>query len=185
MPQIIIFDQPYLSTITINATVQAEIFARRKFSPISPPALIGEIFYPRMFCPVLMYCIGENLFHRKFLQYKGIWVWRNFCLAKIFGYTVCAVCTGTGSIEVRVVSHKLGQYGIVAQPHPQRPGDEANHSYVTCYCACSTHGVCALESSTFFIFRIIEQQISPPPRNDAYVCPPCASKTRLLVAKIS
>ena len=34
------------------------------------------------------YRIGENLFHRIFLQYKGIWAWRNFCLAKIFTYTV-------------------------------------------------------------------------------------------------
>ena len=35
-------------------TVQVEIFARRKFSPISPPALIGEIFCLRIYCPVLM-----------------------------------------------------------------------------------------------------------------------------------
>ena len=35
-------------------TVYAEIFARRKFSPISPSALIGEIFIVQIFCPVLM-----------------------------------------------------------------------------------------------------------------------------------
>ena len=45
-----------------------------------------------------LYCIGKNLhvFHRIFLQYKGIWAWRNFRLAKIFTYTVVPtlhVCT--------------------------------------------------------------------------------------------
>ena len=37
-----------------------------------------------------LYRIGKNLFHRKFLQYKGICAWRNFCLAKIFTFTVLA-----------------------------------------------------------------------------------------------
>ena len=35
-------------------TIELEIFARRKFSPISPPDLVGENFLPRIFCPVLM-----------------------------------------------------------------------------------------------------------------------------------
>ena len=39
---------------SLYVTVYAEIFARRKFSPISPSALIGEIFITRFFCPVLM-----------------------------------------------------------------------------------------------------------------------------------
>ena len=29
-------------------------FRQEKISPISPPALVGEIFYPRIFCPLLM-----------------------------------------------------------------------------------------------------------------------------------
>ena len=35
-------------------TVEPEIFARRKFSPISSPGLAGENFVLRIFCPVLM-----------------------------------------------------------------------------------------------------------------------------------
>ena len=35
-------------------TVYTVIFARRKFSPISPSALFGKIFITQIFCPVLM-----------------------------------------------------------------------------------------------------------------------------------
>jgi hypothetical protein len=36
-----------------KTTVYVEIFARRKFSPVSPPSLIGENFITLIFCPVL------------------------------------------------------------------------------------------------------------------------------------
>ena len=51
----------------------------RKFSPISPSALIGKIFVMQIFCPVLMITIEDMvtfttlakiLFHQIFLQYK-------------------------------------------------------------------------------------------------------------------
>ena len=38
----------------MHTTVYAEIFARRKFSPISPSALIGKIYIMGIFCPMLM-----------------------------------------------------------------------------------------------------------------------------------
>ena len=40
------------------------IFARRKFSPISPPALIGKIFIMRIFCPVLRWWVSKLIFAR-------------------------------------------------------------------------------------------------------------------------
>ena len=63
-------------TTIISYTVYVEIFTRRKFSPISPSALIGEIFYRTNFLSCVndyiedmatFYCIGKNLFHQIFL----------------------------------------------------------------------------------------------------------------------
>ena len=42
------------SNTCMCSTVEPEIFARRKFSPISSPGLAGENFVPQIFCPVLM-----------------------------------------------------------------------------------------------------------------------------------
>ena len=68
-------------------TIQSEVFARRKFLPISPPTctLIGEILF--------LSCVNDyiedmahwwNLFHQIFLQYKGTWAWQNFLSSENF-----------------------------------------------------------------------------------------------------
>ena len=42
-------------------TVYVEIFAKKKFSPISPHALIGDNFIMLIFCPVIKDCIADIL----------------------------------------------------------------------------------------------------------------------------
>ena len=42
----------FIATMHVT-TVQPEVFAWRKFLPISPPDLVGENFYQRIFSPVL------------------------------------------------------------------------------------------------------------------------------------
>ena len=50
----------------------AEIFAWRKFSPFSPPALMEETFIPQNFCPMLMItCMVENLFCEILILHNG------------------------------------------------------------------------------------------------------------------
>ena len=72
-----------------TCTIQLEIFAGRKFSQISIPILVGEIFS----C-VYDYIDGMaywwKKFHKMSLQYKGTcsWAWRNFPPVNFFGYTV-------------------------------------------------------------------------------------------------
>ena len=57
----------------IGNLLEPEILPKRKFSLISPPACIGEIFYSTNYLPQCcllhrryddLYCVGENLFHR-------------------------------------------------------------------------------------------------------------------------
>ena len=65
-----------LHIIIHRNTVYAEIFAKRKVSPILPSALNGEIFYHANFLSCVidhihrgygnLYRIDENLFHRIF-----------------------------------------------------------------------------------------------------------------------
>ena len=47
-----VVEQSYMGSFVF--TVYMEIFARRKFSPIPPSALIGEIFITGIFCTVLI-----------------------------------------------------------------------------------------------------------------------------------
>ena len=73
-------------------TVYVEIFARRKFLPISPSALIGEIFIVRIFCPALMITLRIWIYSTEYICInKGSWAWRNFCPAKILLYTVIII----------------------------------------------------------------------------------------------
>ena len=44
-----------------SGTTYAEIFARRKFSQISPSGLIGENFITQTFCFVLMITYREDM----------------------------------------------------------------------------------------------------------------------------
>ena len=45
-------DDPYDGIV--RGTTCTVIPYKWKFLPISPPVLVGEIFYPQSFCPVLM-----------------------------------------------------------------------------------------------------------------------------------
>ena len=77
--------------------VYSEIFAGRNISPISPPALVDNNFIREFLSHVNDYIrIWRPLLHwQKFIQpntsaiqtYKGSWIWRNFCPAKI-SYTI-------------------------------------------------------------------------------------------------
>ena len=70
----------------VRTTIYAEIFTRRKFSPISPSALFGENFIRQIFCPVLMITqrIWRPLPHwRKFIPLK-------WCCVKQLCYSRCA-----------------------------------------------------------------------------------------------
>ena len=83
----------YIHTCTCySPEILSHLFARRKLSPISLSALIGEIFIMQIYCSVLLITQRmwrpllhwQNLFHRLFLQYKCSWAWRNFCQVKTF-----------------------------------------------------------------------------------------------------
>ena len=56
---------------TATIYMYLEIFARRKFSPILPPALIGKKFMKFFRGYGDLYHIGEIFFCKNFLQYKG------------------------------------------------------------------------------------------------------------------
>ena len=57
-----------------------KIFARRKFSPISPSALIGEIIITRIFCPVLIDYIEDMA---TFTALAKIYSTEYFCNTKV------------------------------------------------------------------------------------------------------
>ena len=59
-----------------------EIFARRKYSPISPPALIGENFITLIFCPLLMISIEDMA---TFTALAKIYSSKFFCNTKVAG----------------------------------------------------------------------------------------------------
>ena len=71
---------------SLSCEVQPEIFARRKFSPISPPPLIGEKFICNVFScvkdciadMVTFTAIGEILFLKDYQNTKIAGLGKNF-----------------------------------------------------------------------------------------------------------
>ena len=125
--------------ITIQCTIlYVESFARR-FSPVSPPALIGENFIMLIFCPMLKIALHywRIFFPRifKFPEYKGRWVWCGnfscipFAMCYIHACTSMVYCHMTLSLPIVCASHTChtpqseGKRGLVTVHTTSCSGD--------------------------------------------------------------
>ena len=80
-------DLPNLMLDKVSRFTVGGNFHQENFLPITPPALVGEIFIHEWLHIIRgygdLYRIAENLFDWIFLQYKRTWAWRKFYLANI------------------------------------------------------------------------------------------------------